>query len=110
MSAAPLRLVAAEPDWRAALDAAIRPGFRLVAYEPDPEDPWLYGPHCAVAGCELPIHRPLNGRGGVYVCNGHAHNYRDHGPRDVEAWLAAAGPLRAQLRRRPSYRLERRTA
>jgi hypothetical protein len=42
VNVAPLRLVAAEPDWRAALEAAIRPGFRLVAYEPDPEDPWLY--------------------------------------------------------------------
>ena len=79
MSAAPLRLVAAEPDWREALAAAIRPEFHVPAYEPDPDDPWLYGPHCAVAGCELPIRRPLNGRGGVYVCNGHLHNYRDRG-------------------------------
>ncbi|MGZ4238252.1 MAG: tyrosine-type recombinase/integrase [Solirubrobacteraceae bacterium] len=105
MSTAPLRLVAAEPVWRVALKAAIRPEFRVDAYEPDPDDPWLYGPHCAVGGCELPICRPLNGRGGVYVCNGHLHNYRDHGPRDVQAWLAGAGPLRAQRRRRPSYRL-----
>jgi hypothetical protein len=55
VSAAPLRLVAAEADWREALAAAIRPEFRVVAYVPDPDDPWLYGPHCAVAGCELPI-------------------------------------------------------
>ena len=105
MSVAPLRLVAAERDWRSALEAAIRPEFRVAAYQPDPGDPWLYGTHCAVAGCELPIRRPLNGRGGVYVCNGHLHNYRDHGPGDVQAWLAGAAPLRAQRRRRPSYRL-----
>lgn len=106
MSTAPLRLVAAQPDWREALAAAIRPEFRLAAYEPAADDPWLYGPHCAVVGCELPIHRPLNGRGGVYVCNAHMHNYQDHGPRDVQLWLAAAGRLRAQRRRGPSYRLD----
>jgi len=105
VSTAPLRLVAAEPDWREALQTAIRPEFRVGAYVPDPDDPWLYGPHCAVAGCELPIRRPLNGPGGVYVCNAHLHNYRDHGPREVQAWLAGARPLRAQHRRRPSYRL-----
>jgi integrase len=106
VSAVPLRLVAAEPGWRAALEAAVRPEFRVAAYRPDPGDRWLYGPHCAVAGCGLPIHRPLNGRGGVYVCNGHHHNYGAHGAGDVEAWLAAAGPLRAQRDRRgPSYRL-----
>ena len=106
MSTVPLRLVAAEPDWRAALEAAIRPEFRVASYEPAADDPWLYGPHCSVAGCELPICRPLNGRGGVYVCNGHLHNYRDHGPRDVQDWLAGAGPLRAQRRSGPSYRLD----
>jgi hypothetical protein len=106
VSTASLRLVEAGPDWRAALHAAIRPELRVAAYEPDLEDPWLYGPHCAVTGCELPIHRPLNGRGGVYVCNGHAHNHQDHGPADVQLWLAGAGPLRAQRRRRPSYRLD----
>lgn len=106
MSTASLRLVEAGPDWRAALHAAIRPEFRVAAYEPDPADPWLYGPHCAVAGCELPVHRPLNGRGGVYVCNAHAQNYRDHGTGDVDRWMAGAGPLRAQRRRGPSYRLD----
>ena len=105
MSTAPLRLVVAEPDWREALADAIRPEFQVPAYEPDPDDPWLYGPHCGVAGCELPIRRPLNGRGGVYVCNGHLHNYRDRGRGEVAAWLAGAGPLRAQSRRGPSYRL-----
>jgi hypothetical protein len=106
VSSAPLRLVAVEPDWREALQAAIRPEFRVAAYEPDPDDPWLYGSHCGVAGCELPVRRPLNGRGGVYVCNGHLHNYRDLGCGEVEAWLAGAGPLRAQSRRGPSYRLD----
>jgi hypothetical protein len=104
VSTAPLRLVAAEPDWREALQTAVRPEFRVVAYVPDPDDPWLYGSHCAVGGCELPIRRPLNGPGGVYVCNAHLHNYRDHGPRDVQAWLGDARPLRAQHCRRPSYR------
>jgi integrase len=103
VSTAPLRLVAAQPDWRAVLEAAIRPEFRVASYKPAADDPWLYGPHCAVDGCELPICRPLNGRDGVYVCNGHLHNYRDHGPRDVQLWLAGAGPLRAQHRRGPSY-------
>jgi len=106
VNSAPLRLVAAEPEWREALAAAIRPEFRGVAYAPASDDPWLYGPHCAVVGCELPIRRPLNGPGGVYVCNAHLHNYRDHGPGDVELWLAGAGPLRAQSRRGPSYRLD----
>lgn len=105
MSAAPLRLVAAEPDWRAALAAAIRPQFRVAVYEADPEDRWLYGPHCAVAGCELPSRRPLHRRDGIYVCNGHLHNYREHGDGDWQRWLAAAGPLRAQRRSRPRYRL-----
>ena len=106
MRSAALRLVTAEPDWREALRAAIRPEFRVAGYQPDPDDRWLYGSHCAVDGCELPIKGPLNGRGGIYVCNGHLHNYRDHGRGGVEAWLAAAGPLRDQRRRRPSYRLD----
>lgn len=105
MSGASLRLVAAAPDWRAALAAAIRPEFCVAVYEPDPQDRWLYGPHCAVVGCELPICRPLSRCDGVYVCNGHLHNYRDHGGGDWRRWLAAAGPLRAQRRRRPRYRL-----
>lgn len=106
MSSAALRLVGAEPGWRDALAAAIRPEFRVAAYEPDPDDSWLYRPHCAVAGCELPAWGPLNGRGGVYVCNGHLHSYRERGGgRDVDAWVAAAGPLRAQRRSLPSYRL-----
>ena len=50
MSSAALRLVTAEPDWREALEAAIRPEFRVAVYEPDPDDRWLYGPHCAVDG------------------------------------------------------------
>ena len=85
VSGAALRLLPAEPDWREALEAAIRPEFRVAVYEADPDDRWLYGPHCAVDGCELPIRRPLNGRGGVYVCNGHLHNYREHGRRRLEA-------------------------
>ena len=105
MSTASLRLVEAEPDWRDTLATAIRPEFRLASYEPEAGDPWLYGPHCAVDGCELPVRRPLNGRGSVYVCNGHLHNYQAHGPCEVEVWLAGAGPLRAQRRRGPSYRL-----
>jgi integrase len=106
VSAAPLRLVAAEPDWRAALGAAIRPEFGVASYRPDPGDRWLYGPHCAIVGCELPVWRPLNGRGGVYVCNGHYDNYRVHGAGGMQAWLAAAGPLRAQRNRvGPGYRL-----
>ena len=100
-----LRLLPAEPDWRASLDAAIRPEFRVAVFEADPDDRWLYGPHCVVEGCELPIRRPLNGRGGVYVCNGHLHNYRDHGGGDWQRWLAGAGPLRFQRRGRPRYRL-----
>jgi integrase len=106
VSGAPLRLVAAEPDWREALAAAIRPEFRVAAYQPDADDSWLYGQHCAVEGCELPIRRPLTGRGGIYVCNGHLHNYRDHGGGEVRVWLAGAGPLRAQSRRGPLYRLD----
>jgi integrase len=101
----PLGLVVAEPDWRAALAAAIRPEFRVAVYEAGPEDRWLYGRHCTVSGCELPIHRPVNGRGGVYVCNGHLHNYRDHGAGDWHSWLAGAGPLRRQRRHGPTYRL-----
>ncbi len=104
MSTASLRLVEAEPDWREVLAAAIRPEFRLASYEPAADDPWLYGPHCPIDGCELPIHRPLNGRGSVHVCNGHHYDYREHGQGDAEAWLAGAGSLRAQ-RRGPSYRL-----
>ena len=105
MSGAALRLVAADPDWRVSLEAAIRPEFGVAVYEADPDDRWLYGPHCAVEGCELPIRRPVNGRGGVYVCNGHLHNYRDHGGGDWRGWLAGAGPLRFQRRGRPRYRL-----
>ncbi len=100
-----LRLVPAEPDWREALEAAIRPGFRGLSYESDPGDPWLYGPHCAVAGCERHARSPLSGRGGVYVCKAHGIQFRAHGGGDVEGWLAAARPLRqAQFRR--FYRLD----
>jgi len=105
VSSAALRVVGAESDWRASLEAAIRPEFRVAVYEADPDDRWLYGPHCAVEGCELPIRRPVNGRGGVYVCNGHLHNYRDHGGGDWQGWLAGAGPLRFQRRGWPRYRL-----
>jgi integrase len=105
VSGAALRLVPAEPDWREALQAAIRPEFRVAVYEADPADPWLYGPHCAVEGCELPIHRPVSGPGSVHVCNGHRHNFEAHGDGDWRRWLAAAGPLRTQRRRCPTYRL-----
>ena len=105
MSGAALRLLPAEPDWREALEAAIRPEFRVAVYEADPDDRWLWGPHCGVEGCELPIHRPVSGPGSVRVCNGHRHNFDDHGGGDWQRWLAAAGPLRTQRRRCPSYRL-----
>ncbi|MGO9898746.1 MAG: hypothetical protein ACLP0J_03395 [Solirubrobacteraceae bacterium] len=105
MSTAPLRLVTAEPDWREALGSAICPEFRLDSYQPAADDPWLYGPHCAVAGCELPDPTPVDRRGDVRVCRAHGEQYRDRGGGDVELWLAGAGPLRAQRRRPLSYRL-----
>jgi hypothetical protein len=105
VSGAALRLVPGELDWREVLETAIRPEFRVAVYEAAPDDRWLYGPHCAVEGCELPIHRPVSGPGSVHVCNGHRHNFDDNGGGDWRGWLAAAGPLRTQRRRCPTYRL-----
>jgi integrase len=101
----PLRLVegAGEAGWRAALEAAVRPEFGVDVYVPDPGDAWLHGPPCAVEGCEAPRFRPINGRGGVYVCSGHHQNFRTHGRADPLGWLAAAGPLRGSARRAGAY-------
>lgn len=106
MSATPaLRLVEAEPEWREALAAAIRPEFQVATYEAGPEDRWLYGPHCAISGCERPMLRPVSGPATPSVCNGHLHNYKAHGSGDWERWLTTAGPLRTQRRRHPTYQL-----
>jgi integrase len=112
-----LRLVQSEgEDWRAQLGAAIRPEFGGEVYVARPGDPWLFGEACAVAECSAPAFRPIDGRGGTYVCSGHHQNYRQHGRADPSAWLAGAGPLQTRWRAHavlgrpdshwPRYRLE----
>lgn len=94
-----LRLVQGEgEDWREQLAAAIRPEFRGGLYVASPGDRWLYGEACAVAGCEAPRFRPINGKGGIYVCTGHHAGYRQHGRADPTGWLAGAPALGTRWR------------
>jgi hypothetical protein len=94
-----LALVEAPAEgWRATLAAAIRPEFRVEVYVARPGDRWLFGEPCAVPECPAPALKPINGKGGIYVCNGHHQNYRQHGRADPSAWLAGAGPLQTRWR------------
>lgn len=94
-----LRLVHSERDtWRAGLAAAIRPQFAVDVYIAQPGDPWLFGDECAVSVCCGPAHESINGKGGIRVCAGHRHHYRQHGRGDPSAWLASAGALRTRWR------------
>lgn len=94
-----LRLVEGEGEhWREQLAAAIRPDFRVDLYVAHPDDRWLYGEACAVAECSAPRFRPINGKGGTYVCSGHHAGYRKHGRADPSAWLADQGPLKTRWR------------
>jgi len=96
---ATLALVQSEDEgWRSQLAAAIRPEFGVEVYVARPGDRWLFGNVCAVGECSAPAFRPINGKGGTYVCTGHHHNYRQHGRADPSAWLAGAGPLRTRWR------------
>lgn len=63
---------------------AVRPEFRVDVYVPDPDDPVLGRPTCAVPGCDR--------SGWEYgLCSAHARRWKDQGRPDRDAFLADPG-------------------
>lgn len=56
MTAPLVALPGSHPDrpasWEQLLRAIVRPEFRVEVYVAEPGDPVLFGPTCAVAGCD----------------------------------------------------------
>ena len=79
-----------QPDrpasWEQLLRASVRPEFQVDIYRPEPGDPVLFGPTCAVAGCDARgMQRVDDVRG--YLCEGHARMWRRDGQPPRRAWL-----------------------
>jgi integrase len=98
------RLVALEggqPDrrasWEQLLRTSVRAEFQVEVYLPEPGDPVLFGPTCAVAGCDARgLQRATGIRG--YFCQGHAVMWRRDGAPSQEEWVrdGARGLRRAR--------------
>jgi hypothetical protein len=79
--------VAARPaSWEQLLGEVVRVEFQVDVYRPQPGDPVLFGPTCAVAGCDA---RGLQRGDGLrgYLCQAHAVMWRRDGQPAQEAWL-----------------------
>jgi integrase len=103
MTATALRVVPAERPverpWEAMLRDAIRPEFRVEVYHPEPGDPVLYGPTCAIVGCPgRGVNRSLGLKAkGVnhsigtvfrgYLCLAHVAMWRRDGEPPIDAWV-----------------------
>lgn len=102
MSPQPLRAL---PDERPrALAELIRPEFCVDQYLPPRENPYLYGQHCSVEGCERPGNDLIvESR---RLCQRHAHRFK-RATGSIEEFLAAARLIAAhtELTGLPRYDL-----
>ena len=74
-------------SWEQLLRAAVRPEFRVEVYLPVAGDPVLFGPTCAVAGCDARgLQRATGIRG--YFCQAHAVMWRRDGEPPQQQWVA----------------------
>ena len=79
-----------QPDrpasWEQLLRASVRPEFQVEVYLPEPGDPVLFGPTCAVAGCDA---RGLLRADGIrgHFCQAHAAMWRRDGQPPQEQWV-----------------------
>lgn len=79
---------AEEPDWLLArLQTLVRPEFSVEVYRPNPADPVLAGPPCAVVGCERPARS-------VGLCTAHHTRWVYRGRPEVEDFIHSAAPIR----------------
>jgi hypothetical protein len=73
-------------SWEQLLRASVRPEFQVEVYLPQPGDPVLFGPTCAVAGCDARgLQRATGIRG--YLCQAHAVMWRRDGQPPQEEWV-----------------------
>ena len=84
-------LAGGQPDrpasWEQLLRAAVRPEFQVEVYWPRAGDPVLFGPTCAVAGCDARgLQRATGIRG--YFCQAHAVMWRRDGEPAQQQWVA----------------------
>lgn len=72
-------------SWEGLLREAVRPEFRVEIYLPEPGDPVLFGPTCAVAGCDA---RGLLRGDGIrgHFCQAHAAMWRRDGSPPQDEW------------------------
>jgi len=85
------------PSWEEVLRAAVRPEFAVGVVRPRPEDPVLFGPRCAVAGCLARGLQRIEGMRPGHLCAGHARAWRRSGVPPVRGWLRdGARSLRRQ--------------
>jgi len=105
-------LPAARPDelsWEEMLLGVVRPEFQVAVYRPEPGDPILYGPTCAVGGCPgRGVNRSLGlNAGGAnrsvgtrfrgYVCLPHVEMWRRDGEPPINVWVRqSAQALKSQ--------------
>lgn len=90
MTAGLVALRSGVPDrpasWEQLLREVVRAEFQVEVYRPQAGDPVLFGPACAVAGCDA---RGLQRGEGIrgYLCQAHAVMWRRDGEPPQEAWL-----------------------
>jgi hypothetical protein len=73
-------------SWEQLLREVVRAEFQVEVYRPQPGDPVLSGPACAVAGCDargLQCGEEIRG----YLCQAHAVMWRRDGEPPQAAWL-----------------------
>jgi len=98
-----------ERSWEEMLLGVVRPEFQVAVYRPEPGDPILYGPTCAVGGCPgRGVNRSLGlNAGGVnrsvgtrfrgYVCLAHVEMWRRDGEPPINVWVRqSAQALKSQ--------------
>jgi integrase len=90
------------PTWEQVLRAVVRAEFAVEVVRPQPDDPVLFGPRCAVAGCLARGMRRIDGMRTGHLCAGHARAWRRDGEPAVRGWLRdGARSLRHQRDARP---------
>lgn len=93
---------AAATSWEELLRAAVRSEFGAEVIRPDPDDPVLFGPRCAIAGCMARGLQRIEGVRRGHLCAGHARAWRRDGEPPIRAWLRdGARSLRHQREARP---------